>query len=174
VGQAENLMAEFDEIEFCPACGTRIDHREAFGRVRPVCPNCGHVHFQDPKVAAAALVERDRKVLLVRRVNVPERGKWTLPAGFVDFDEDPRLAAARECKEETGLDVRVTDLVDVIYGQEHPRGASIVIVYRAEIAEGDLGAHDDADAVGFFGPDELPALAFLATRVVLERWRRGV
>jgi 8-oxo-dGTP diphosphatase len=167
-------MAEFDKIEFCPACGKRVELREAFGRIRPVCPHCGRVHFQDPKVAAAALVVRDRKVLLVRRVNVPERGKWTLPAGFVEFDEDPRLAAVRECEEETGLKVRVTDLVDVIYGQEHPRGASIVIVYRAEIAEGDLGAHDDADAAGFFGPDELPPLAFRATRSVLDRWRSEV
>jgi 8-oxo-dGTP diphosphatase len=166
-------MAELDKIEFCPACGSRVEYQEAFGRVRPVCPNCGRVHFQDPKVAAAALVEQDRKVLLVRRVNVPERGKWTLPAGFVDFDEDPRLAAARECEEETGLKVQITDLVDVIYGQEHPRGASIVIVYRAEIAEGDLAAHDDADAVGFFGPDELPPLAFRATRSVLDHWRDG-
>lgn len=167
-------MAEFEAIEFCPACGTRVELQEAFGRNRPVCPNCGRVHFQDPKVAAAALIERDQKVLLVRRVNTPEQGKWTLPAGFVEFDEDPRLAAMRECEEETGLKVRVTDLMDVIHGQEHPRGASIVIVYRAEIAEGHLGAHDDADAVGFFGPDELPPLAFRATRVVLDRWRREV
>jgi 8-oxo-dGTP diphosphatase len=164
-------MAEFDKIEFCPACGTRVELREAFDRIRPVCPKCGRVHFQDPKVAAAALVEREGKILLVRRVNVPERGKWTLPAGFVEFDEDPRLAAVRECEEETGLKVRVTDLLDVIYGQEHARGASIVIVYRAEIAEGDLGAHDDADAAAFFGPDELPPLAFRATRLVLDRWR---
>ncbi len=167
-------MAEFDKIEFCPACGARVELQEAFGRIRPVCPKCGRVHYQDPKVAAAALVERERKVLLVRRVNMPEQGKWTLPAGFVEFDEDPRLAAMRECEEETGLKVRVTDLVDVIHGQEHPRGASIVIVYRAEIAEGQLGAHDDADAVGFFGPDELPPLAFRATRLVLDRWRREV
>lgn len=165
-------MAEVDAVTFCPACGTRLELRQVFGRVRPVCPQCGRVHFQDPKVAAAALVERQRKVLLVRRVNAPEQGKWTLPAGFVDFDEDPQSAAVRECEEETGLKVRVTNLVDVIYGLEHPRGASIVIVYRAEVAEGDLGAHDDADAVGFFGPDELPPLAFRATKLVLDRWRR--
>jgi 8-oxo-dGTP diphosphatase len=167
-------MAEFEEIEFCPACGARVELKEAFGRIRPVCPECGRVHFQDPKVAAGVLVEREGKVLLVRRVYAPEQGKWTLPAGFVDFDEDPRQAAARECEEETGLKVRVTDLIDVIHGQEHPRGASIVIVYRAEITEGDLGAHDDADAVSFFGRDELPPLAFRATRLVLERWQRQV
>ena len=56
-----------------------------------------------PKVAAGVvLIDADR-VLLVRRVNEPYRGRWTLPAGFVDAGEDPRRAAERECLEETGL-----------------------------------------------------------------------
>lgn len=123
-------------------------------------------------MAAAVLVEREGKVLLVRRVNVPEQGKWTLPAGFVDGPEDPRDTAARECLEETGLRVEVGDLLDVIAGREHPRGASIVIVYRARIVGGELRAGDDAGEAAFFGPEELPPLAFEATRQVLDRWRR--
>jgi ADP-ribose pyrophosphatase YjhB (NUDIX family) len=131
------------------------------------------VHFEDPKVAAAALVERDGRLLLVRRTNNPARGQWTLPAGFVDADEDPQAAAARECLEETGLEVRVTRLLDVIAGREHPRGASIVIVYLAEAVGGDLKAGDDADEVAFFPADDLPALAFRATRQAVERWADG-
>ena len=57
--------------------------------------------------------------------------------------------------------------MDVIYGLEHPRGASIVIVYRGEILEGELAANDDADAVGFFASGSLPPLAFDATKQVL-------
>lgn len=144
-----------------------------FGRKRPVCPQCGHIHFQDPKVAAAAVVINRGRILLVRRVNVPFQGMWTLPAGFVDADEDPAVAAARECEEETGLKVTISGLVDVIYGKEHPRGASIVIIYQAVATGGDLAAHDDADACAFFGPDELPPLAFEATRRVIQRWRSG-
>jgi ADP-ribose pyrophosphatase YjhB (NUDIX family) len=131
------------------------------------------VHFEDPKVAAAALVERDGLLLLVRRTNNPARGQWTLPAGFVDADEDPQAAAARECLEETGLEVRVTRLLDVIAGREHPRGASIVIVYLAEAVGGELRAGDDADEVAFFPADSLPALAFRATRQAVERWADG-
>jgi 8-oxo-dGTP diphosphatase len=157
----------------CIRCGMRMELRQAYGGLRPVCPACGHVHFDDPKVAAAVLVEHERKILLVRRTNDPARGQWTLPAGFVDADEDPQRAAERECLEETGLRVHIQGLVDVIAGREHPRGASIVIVYRAEVVGGNLAAGDDADEVAFFHAGSLPALAFHATQQVVERWATG-
>ncbi len=81
------------EVKFCPRCGTAVGMAERFGRQREVCPACGWIHFADPKVAAAILLEENGRVLLVRRVNEPYRGMWTLPAGFVDADEDP----ARRC-----------------------------------------------------------------------------
>lgn len=166
-------MAAYDEIKFCIRCGHPVEIRPAFGALRPVCAACGRTHFVDSKVAAALLLEQDGKVLLVRRTNSPEQGRWTLPAGFVDGGEDPEAAALRETLEETGLTARITGLADVIGGQEHPEGASIVIVYRGEIVEGRPEARDEADEVGFFGPDELPELAFRATHRVLERWRKG-
>ena len=69
------------------------------------------IHFFDPKVAAAVLVERDGHVLLVRRVGEPFRGLWTLPAGFINSGDDPAEAAARERLEETGLSVPCDVLV---------------------------------------------------------------
>lgn len=142
---------------------------EKFGRQRAVCPNCGWIHFDDPKVAAAILIEQDGRVLLVRRVNEPFRGRWTLPAGFVDADEDPARAAERECMEETGLSVLATEVLDVIAGKEHPRGADFVIVYRGEAKAGELKAADDADEAGWFARSELPPLAFRATEAILRR-----
>ena len=95
-------------------CGTKTNLQEKFHKLRAVCPNCGWIYFADPKVAAAVLVEQDERVLLVRRVNEPFRGFWTLPAGFVDAGEDPARAAERECLEETSLTVRVMRVMDVI------------------------------------------------------------
>ncbi len=155
-------------INFCPRCGTPIQLKKKFGKVRPVCPSCGWMHFADPKVAAAVLVEQEGRVLLVRRVNKPFRGLWTLPAGFVDAEEDPASAAARECLEETGLTVRVTRVLEVIAGREHERGADFVIVYAAQVESGELAAADDADAADWFERSNLPPLAFKATHVVLE------
>ena len=161
-------MARDDIIKFCPRCGTMVDRVESFGAMRPVCPQCGWIYFQDPKVAAAVLVEMDGCVLLVRRVNEPFRGLWTLPAGFVNGGEDPAEAAARECLEETGLSVRVTHVLEIIPGREHERGADFVIVYHAEVVSGELVPADDADAAEWFPRDALPPLAFRATQQVLE------
>lgn len=160
-------MAHSD-FNFCPRCGTRVDHKELYGKVRPVCPQCGWIHFVDPKVAAAVLIEQDGRVLLVRRVNEPFRGLWTLPAGFINGGEDPAEAAARECLEETGLSVRINRVLDIISGREHPRGADFIIVYQAEVLDGQLKPDDDADAVEWFARENLPPLAFRATQKVLE------
>ena len=160
-------MALVDEVRFCPLCGTPVIQAERFGRLRTVCPGCDWIHFADPKVAAAVLVEQEGKILLVRRANSPQRGLWTLPAGFVDAGEDPARAAERECAEETGLTVKVSSLLDVIAGQEHERGAHILIVYRADILDGELKAQDDVDRVAFFSRADLPSLAFSSTRRIL-------
>jgi ADP-ribose pyrophosphatase YjhB (NUDIX family) len=121
-------------------------------------------------VAAGVLVVDQGRVLLVRRAFDPERGKWALPAGFVDAWEDPRQAAARECLEETGLDVEVEGLEQVFYGREHDIGADIMFVYRARPLGGALSARDDADAVRFFPLGQLPLLAFTSTQRTLDGW----
>ncbi len=155
------------KVNYCPRCGTKVTLAEKFGRQRAVCPACGWIHFDDPKVAVAILLEQDGRVLLVRRVNEPHRGLWTLPAGFVDAGEDPARAAERECLEETGLTVRATAVLDVVAGREHPRGADFVIVYRGEFLSGNLHPADDADQAGWFLRSELPELAFRATEAML-------
>ena len=157
------------DINYCLRCGTELIQQLRFGSERPVCPNCDWVYFPDPKVAAAALIVNNNQVLLVRRSNVPQQGLWTLPAGFVDAGEDPARAVERECLEETGLSVQVIGLVDVIFGLEHAHGAHILIVYRASVLSGTLKPQDDVDQVGFFEKDQLPALAFQATKKILIR-----
>lgn len=148
-----------------------MEERNLYGRVRPVCPNCKHIHFIDPKVAAAVLIEQSGKVLLTRRAGDPQKGLWVTPGGFIDYDEDPRHAAIRECEEETGLKVELLELIDVVSSVGQIGGASIVIFFRARIMGGELKANDDADQVGWFGPDELPEIAFAATKTVLVWWK---
>lgn len=157
-----------EEVNFCIRCGAPVRQVERYGRLRPVCPSCDWIYFADPKVAVAALIEQDGQILLVRRANNPRRGLWTLPAGFVDAGEDPRLAAERECLEETGLRVRIGGLIDVLYGQEHPRGAHIIIFYRGAVTGGLMQPGDDVDVVAFFRRSALPPLAFQTTQKILD------
>ena len=157
------------EFNYCPRCAAPVNHEQRFGRVRPVCPQCGWIHFVDPKVAAAVLIEQDGRILLVRRANEPFRGLWTLPAGFINGGEDPAEAAARECLEETGLTVRIMRVLDIISGKEHPSGADFIIVYQAEVIGGELKPDDDVDLVEWFERGSLPQLAFRATQIVLSQ-----
>ena len=164
---AADMSHVVDEINYCLRCGSRLAQEERFGRLRPVCRSCGWIYFADPKVAVAALIVQNKQVLLVRRANDPQRGLWTLPAGFVDAGEDPAQAVVRECLEETGLHVQVISLCEVIAGQEHPRGAHILIVYQVAVISGSLGAGDDVDGSGFFPLEALPPLAFSTTTKII-------
>jgi 8-oxo-dGTP diphosphatase len=162
------------EMNYCPRCAHALADRFVFERMRRVCPACDFIFFREHKVAAAAVVARDGKVLLVRRTMSPGQGQWTIPGGFVEFDEDPREAVAREVLEETGYQVQVTGLIDVIFGREHARGASLVIAYQACLLD-DVPAggvdENEVDAVGFFPPDQLPPIAFKATQKTIELWQ---
>jgi 8-oxo-dGTP diphosphatase len=155
-------------ILYCPHCGSTLIKRLHSGKIRPSCQICGWVYFPDPKVAVAVLIKNDNQVLLVQRAFDPKRGQWTLPSGFVDAGEDPKQAAMRECLEETGLAIINIHLLDVIFSQEHPHGASILIIYRAEVESGQLSAGDDASQANYFTVEDLPTLAFASTQKILD------
>ena len=157
-------------ILFCPRCGNSLILQLHSGKQRPSCSNCGWVYFPDPKVAVAVLLKKNDRVLLVQRSYDPQKGYWTLPSGFVDAGEDPVEAASRECLEETGLVIQDIRLLDVLFSQEHPRGASILIIYAADIVSGELMSGDDANQAAFFDLQHLPPLAFASTLQILERY----
>ena len=141
-------------------------------KLRRVCPACEFIHFTDPKVGVGVMVIEEGKILLVKRAMNPERGKWSIPAGFLDYGEEPQSTAKREVFEETNLKVNHLKLLDVYY---NPRavadgGASIFILYSAALIKGTLKAGDDADGAAFFAPDDLPELAFTSTQEAIRNW----
>ena len=153
-------MAASSRPSFCTACAAPLGSTGP----HPVCTGCGRTHFRDPKVGVGVVVHDEHgRLLLVRRGVEPGKGHWALPAGFVDADEDPRVAAAREAREETGLEVAVGAVVDV-YPTPGPGGASFFLAFEAQIVGGVLAAADDAVDARFFDPGRLPELAFESTR----------
>lgn len=154
-----------DRVRFCPRCGGAMTDLPG-DRPRRACTACGRVHWADPKVGVGVVAHDARgRLLLVRRRVQPGRGRWALPAGFVDAGEDPRVAAARETLEETGLVVRVGRVLDVYpTGGGADGGASFFLAFAAEVVGGELRAGDDADEAGFFDLAALPPLAFPSTQ----------
>ena len=155
-------------LQYCAACGSPTEERPVEGCTRPVCTGCGQVVYLDPKLAVAVLISRDGRILLGKRgPGTREPGKWSFPAGFVERGEPVERAAAREAREETGLDVIVGDLVG-LYSSD---GETVVLaVYEATSADGVPCAGDDLTEVGWFSTSELPELAFPRDRRIMDEW----
>jgi 8-oxo-dGTP diphosphatase len=159
---------------FCSACGA------ALPAPPPVtCAACGAEHWRNAKPCANAIVSRpDGRILLTRRAHAPWRGAWCAPGGFCAHDEDPRDAAVREALEETGMRIRVNELlgiwVDAYTDDRKDAGAEwISVAYFAADALSSEGEPDPTEVSeqAWFALAELPTdvappgtlLAVLAT-----------
>jgi 8-oxo-dGTP diphosphatase len=141
-------------------------------RYRPTCPECGFIHYLDPKVAVAVIVGDDDGVLLGKRCIDPGSGLWSFPAGYVNRGEVLEEAATREVLEEVGLAVKLTGLVGV-YSE---RGAAVVlVVYAGEVEAGEATPDGrEVSEVRRFALDQLPeGLAFKHDRRVIADWKRA-
>jgi len=154
--------------QYCAVCGSLTEERTVEGCVRPVCTACGQVVYLDPKLAVAVLIARADRILLGKRgPGAREPGKWSFPAGFVERGERVERAAAREAREEIGLDVVVGDLVG-LYSSD---GETVVLaVYEASFTVGEPRAGDDLAEVAWFAISELPELAFPRDQRIMDEW----
>lgn len=143
-------------FKYCPRCGNRLEMKTDGEIERPACGSCGFVHYNNPAPAAGAVVFDRGRLLLVRRAHEPYVGKWTVPAGFIEWGESPEETAVRELKEETNLDITLDNLFHVYAGDDDPRTRAILILYFARDFDGDVVAGDDAAEARFFAVDELP------------------
>lgn len=104
-------------------------------------------------VGVAAVIWNDRReVLLIRRTKAPRNGEGSLPGGKVEFGESLLLALKREIREETGLEIEVAGLIDVVESiDDATAGAEglhfVLIDYAARVISGEaIAASDAADA----------------------------
>jgi 8-oxo-dGTP diphosphatase len=123
--------------------------------------------YPHPSVTVDGVVfgydEADLKVLLIQRAHAPFRGKWALPGGFVEIDEDLETAARRELAEETGMEnLYLEQLYTFGAPKRDPRERVISVAYYAliKLADHTVRAADDARNVAWFRVADLPALAF--------------
>ncbi|MBM3287075.1 MAG: NUDIX domain-containing protein [Candidatus Eisenbacteria bacterium] len=176
----------------CPYCAVPLVVERRDGRPRPTCPACGYIQYRNPVVGVAAILTeieivgllgidavraatgqapdpRGSRLLLGRR-SVSPKGKFCLPCGYVEFDEDHREALVREVAEETGLIVVVEDLFAAHSNFHDPDRQSVGLWYRARPVGGALRPGDDVDALILARPENPGvALAFPTDGIVLAR-----
>jgi ADP-ribose pyrophosphatase YjhB (NUDIX family) len=154
-----------EEPVFCSRCGSRL--AAPTPGTRPRCASCGRIAYLDPKLAAAAMIGMEDRLVLVRRAIEPAIGKWSFPSGYVDRGEIVEAAVEREVLEETGLRVRTNWLVG-LYSQ--PGNAVVLAVYDVTVVGGELRAGSEALEVGSFDPRGLPELAFAHDARIVADW----
>lgn len=159
------------KYNFCPMCATALVQKEIDDRIRQFCKQCGFIYYVNPAPASAIILVEKGHVLMVQRKFEPKVGDWTLPAGFVEFDENASNAAAREAFEETGFKVKIEKLFDVLGACDDPRTNVVLVIYIATKIDGKLVPGDDAMDARFFPLNELPKnIAFSSHRRALEKY----
>ena len=149
-------------------------HPDGEERERLSCLDCGHVFYENPKVVVGAVVVHDNRVLLCRRAIEPQRGFWTLPAGYLELGETTAEGAIRETREESGA-VIALDGILALYSIS--RIDQVQILYRARFADPAnpvFAAGTESLEVGLFDWGSIPwsEIAFPTVRWALEAWHR--
>ena len=161
------------KAKFCQQCGHELEPRDIDGRTVPVCPACGFTAWSNPVVATMVVVETPGGLILGRRSIEPGYGLWCLPGGFVNEEEPPAEAAARECLEEIQAKVRIESLLDVYLIIRGDGRGMVAVAYVATLEEGEApSAGHEMLEVGLFAPDNLPELAFPSHRRAIADWAR--
>lgn len=160
-------------IQFCSQCGSAVRHAipdDGDTRMRAICQACGVVHYQNPlNVVGCIPVMDDGRILLCQRNIQPRRGKWTLPAGFMELDETLAEGAARETDEEAGADIEMGRLFSVI---SVPRVAQVHVFYCARLRSDVFHPGHETMEARLFAPQDIPwdELAFHTVSTTLQRY----
>jgi 8-oxo-dGTP diphosphatase len=160
------------QFKYCPFCSVKLSLNENGSKQRPTCPNCGYIQYTNPLPGVVVVIEKNNKVLLGKRVEGFGKGKWCLPQGYIEFEEDFLTAAIREVKEETDLDVEIKAIINVVSNLISPKLHTVTIVLLGNVKAGKPCAGDDMETLEWFPfSGSLPEMAFGADEYIIKRYQ---
>ncbi len=163
-------------IKFCTSCGASAAYRlpgDGDTKQRAICTACHTVHYENPLnvVGTIPYLEKNGKlyVLMCLRNIEPRKGKWTLPAGFMELDETASEGAARETQEEAGAQIEMQALFTVL---SVPAVGQVHLFYRAKLLSEAYDPGFETIEVRLFTEDELPwdEMAFRTVKTTLKHF----
>tara|TARA_Y100001970_G_scaffold103268_1_gene129620 strand:- start:18930 stop:19337 length:408 start_codon:yes stop_codon:yes gene_type:complete len=125
--------------------------------------------YIDPKVVGVGILERDDKILLVKRGIEPGYGQWSMPSGYINRFEKVEDAIERELFEECGIIVKAEWISGVYSSKKSP---IILLVWNLSYISGDIKPLDETLEVDFFNINKMPELAFEHDSKIISDWSR--
>ena len=157
-------------IKHCRQCGSAVEHRipdDGDTKPRAVCPACHTIHYENPLNVVGTVPYLGDRVLLCKRNIEPRKGKWTLPAGFMELGESTAEGAARETIEEAGANFTMGNLLTVM---SVPRVGQVHLYYLAELLNDVFNPGFETQETKMFLESEIPwdELAFRTVQETLK------
>jgi len=133
--------------------------------------------YKNPIPTVDIIIEKDGKIVLIRRKNEPFKGKLAIPGGFVNEGELIEDRAIIEAKEETSLDVELKEILGVYsIPDRDPRGYLMSTVFIAKPKTGTVKGGDDAASAAWFKIDDkiLDELSFDHKKIITDylKWKK--
>ncbi len=159
-------------IKHCRNCGSTVVYRvpdDGDTRERAVCPQCATIHYENPLNVVGTVPHLGDRVLLCKRNIEPRKGKWTLPAGFMEMCETTAQGAARETVEEAGALFEMENLFSVL---NVARVGQVHLFYTARLLGDHFEPGHETMEARLFAEADIPwdEIAFRTVKETLERY----